>query len=411
MSVKDKLFSGNVLLALFLILWAVVLMCAGVAHAADKEKKPAVTRYWMSIATEKTSIPGMPEGMSGMGGMFGAGGSGKRLLLQVNSPRALPAEPKATHDIPPGQNMGETLPLLIPERERSEPSEPGVAGKMEKPKMRMLIYWGCGDTIRKGQPRVLDTEKMSLMDFGKAMAGRSVTRQAPPSPRSGWIYADWPNRDDSTSVPKDSSLVGGHFVHGSYLPDIRFTIGEGHDFMAPVEFTSVTGGPADAVRFQWRGIPTATGYYSLAMGHDQNSGTMIIWSSSELPEPGYALMDYLPDEEVRRLIKDKVVMPPSVNQCTIPKGVFKDAEGAMLQFIAYGDELNIVYPPRDPARPKDPIWTVKARRKSTGMLPLMAMEGREEVNRSSRQDADEQRTPPATEGVTPGKVLRGILGF
>jgi hypothetical protein len=252
---------------------------------------------------------------------------------------------------------------------------------------------------------------MNLADFGKAMAGRSVTHQTPPSPRSGWVYSDWPNRDDSTSVPKDSSLVGDHFVHGNYSPDIRFSIDEKHDFMAPVEFTSVKGGPADAIRFQWRGIPTSTGYFAMAMGHDQNTGTMIIWSSSEAPDPGYALMDYLSDDEVRRLIKDRVVMSPSVNQCTIPKGIFKDAQGAMLQFIAYGDELNIVYPPRDPAKPKDPIWTVKARRKSTGMLPLMAMEGRGESRTQDRQEGDEERAPAANEGVTPGKVLRGILGF
>jgi hypothetical protein len=181
--------------------------------------------------------------------------------------------------------------------------------------------------------------------------------------------------------------------------------------MAPVEFTSVKGGLADAFHFQWSSIPTATGYFAMAMGHDQNSGTMILWSSSELSEPGYALMDYLSDEEVRRLIKEKVVMSPSTNQCSIPKGIFKDAEGAMLQFIAYGDELNIVYPPRDPAKPKDPIWTVKARRKSTGMLPLMEMEGREEMSRPRRHHSDEESAPSAEEEVTPGKVLRGILGF
>jgi len=411
MSRKKRLCSCNVMLALFFIPWAVVLVRTEAALAADKDAKPPVTRYWMSIATEKSSIPGMPEGMPDIGGMFGVGGSGKRLLLQLNSPRPLPAQPKATHDIPPGQNMGDTLPLLTPERERHEASEPGTPGKMEKPKMRMLIYWGCGDTVGKGQPRVLDTEKMSLTDFGKAMAGRSVSRQIPPAPRSGWLYADWPNRDNSTTVPKNSSLAGSHFVHGNYLPDIRFSIDEKHDFMAPVEFTSVQGGPEDAIRFQWRGIPTATGYYAMAMGHDQNSGTMIIWSSSELPEPGYALMDYLSDEEVQRLIRDKVVMSPSINQCTIPKGVFKDAEGAMLQFIAYGDELNIVYPPRDPAKPKDPIWTVKARRKSTGMLPLMAMEGHKETKSSNRRDADEEKAPAEQKGLTPGKVLRGILGF
>jgi len=402
----------NVVLAAFLILWGFVLLCAEAVHAADKGAKPPVARYWMSIATEKNTIPGMPEGMPGMGGFFGGGGSGKKLLLQLNSSRPVPAEPSAGHDIPPGQNMGKTLPLLIPERKRSEPGEPGMPGGMEKPKARMLIYWGCGETVRKGQPRVLDTEKMSLAEFGKAMAGRvSLSRQSPPSPQSGRIYSEWPNREDGTPVPGNSSLVGGHLVQGNYLPDIRFSIDSGHDFMAPVEFTSVQGGPAEGVKFQWRSIPTATGYFATAMGYDQKSGTMILWSSSELPEPGYALMDYLSEEDVRRLIREKVVMPPSVNRCSVPRGIFGESEGAMLQFIAYGDELNIVYPPRDPKKPQDPIWTVKARRKSTGMLPLMAMEGREAGGEERERVRDRDSSEGGSEGMSPGKVLRGLFGF
>jgi hypothetical protein len=417
MAKRERIISINVVLAVFLILWGVVLMCAEATQAAEKGAKPPVTRYWMSIATEKSGFPGMPAGMPGMGGLFGGGGSGKKLLLQLNSPRALPAEPSASHDIPPGQKMGESLPLLVPERERAESGEPGLPGKMEKPKVRMLIYWGCGEAVRKGQPRVLDTERMSMAEFGKAMAGRvSVSSLYPPSPRTGWVYSDWPNREDGTPVPNNSSLVGGHFVHGNYLPDMRFSIDEGHDFMAPVEFTSVKGTPAESMRFQWRSIPTATGYFATAMGYDQRTGTMIIWSSSELPEPGYALVDYLSEDDVRRFIKEKIVMSPSVSQCAVPKGIFKEAEGAMMQFIAYGDELNVVYPPRDPARPKDPIWTVKARRKSTGMLPLMGMEGLQNAGgdgsvREGGREAGEEPSRGTEEGMSPGKVLRGIFGF
>ncbi|NMC73784.1 MAG: hypothetical protein GYA56_05405, partial [Geobacteraceae bacterium] len=168
----ERYLSINVVVSILLILWGVVLLLAGSAHAADTGGKSPVTRYWMSISTEKSSFPGMPSGMPGMGGLFGRRDSGKKLLLQVNSPKAPPAGPVATHDIPPGQNMGDTLPLVIPERERHEPGEPGQPAKMEKPKMRMLIYWGCGETIRAGQPKVLDTDRMSLADFGKAMGGR-----------------------------------------------------------------------------------------------------------------------------------------------------------------------------------------------------------------------------------------------
>jgi len=334
---------------------------------------------------------------------------GKRLRLQVNSPKSPPAGPQATHDIPSGQNMGPTLPLVTPDQGRATRSEPGERPekmeKVEKPKMRMLIYWGCSETVKPGQPFVLDTEKANPAEFARAFQGRPVSVQNAPSPRPGWAYADWPNKVDGKHVPQNSSLVGSHFVHGNYLPDIRFSIDDGHDFMAPVEFTLTKGTRAESFNFQWNSIPTATGYFATAMGHDDKTGTMIIWSSSEVREAGGSLMSFLSDEDVRKLVTERVVMSPSTTQCTIPRGIFKDAEGAVIQFIAYGDELNIVYP----AKPKDPIWAVKVRRKSTSMLPLMEMAGRAP---SDKEPRDQAPPPEKKEGIiTPGKVLKGLLGF
>ncbi|MCK9228156.1 MAG: hypothetical protein PHT96_11520 [Syntrophorhabdaceae bacterium] len=379
-----------------------------VEQAYSAEKTP-VTRYWMSVSTDKSGFPGMPSGtgrpaMPGIGSLFGMGGdsgsSGKRLHLEVNSPKGLPADPQANHDIPPAQNMGPTLPLVPPEAGRTyEGSHVERPEKMEKPKMRMVIYWGCSETIRTGQPYVIDTEKASPAEFGKMFQGRNIAGQHL-SPRPGWAYADWPNKKDGKQVPANSSLVGNHFVHGNYLPDIRFAIDAGHDFMAPVEFTSTKGNPSDSFYFQWNSIPTATGYFATAMGHDQKTGTMIVWSSSDVREAGWSLMNYLSNEDVRQLVRQRVVMPPSTTRCVIPRGIFKDAQGAMVQFIAYGNELNIVYP----TKPKEPIWAVKVRRKSTSMLPLMEMSARE----GGTEGAVE---PEKKEGITPGKVLKGLFGF
>jgi hypothetical protein len=36
-------------------------------------------------------------------------------------------------------------------------------------------------------------------------------------------------------------------------------------------------------------------------------------------------VDYLPNHDVRKFIKDKVVMSPEVTSCTIPQGIFKEA--------------------------------------------------------------------------------------
>lgn len=378
----------------------IILLSASIAWSAEKETKNPVTQYWMSVATQNTSIPGMSqEGMSGIQGMIMgkiAGVGPKRsLLLQLNSPRPLPAAPEATHDIPPGLNMGKTLPLLTPEREKPARVDERE-GKMEKPKVRMLFYWGCSEAVRPGQPKVLDTEKMSMPDFGKAMSGRSGSAQHPPSMRAGWAYAEWPNKKDNTDVPQSGSLRGDHFIHGNYTPDIKFIVGERHDFMAPVEFTSTKGGLTDSITFQWKKIPTATGYFAMAIGHSEKSGETILWSSSDAQEPGYGLMTYLSPADVSRFIKEKVVMGPEVTSCTIPKGIFKDAKGAALQFIGYGDELNIAYPPKpkNSTKPHEYIWAMKLRNKSTGMLPL----GQEEV-RDGRKTQDEQPTGEKPSGA------------
>lgn len=45
MSRREKIFSINVVMAVFLILWGFVLMCAEASHAAEKNAKPPVTRY------------------------------------------------------------------------------------------------------------------------------------------------------------------------------------------------------------------------------------------------------------------------------------------------------------------------------------------------------------------------------
>jgi hypothetical protein len=328
--------------------------------------------------------------------------------------------------------MGASLPLATPKVEKREyvkGEEHVMPEKYEKPKARMLIYWGCGETIGKGQPRVIDTAKMSPADFGKAFTGRTPTRQTPPAPHKGWVYGEWPNQDERPDVSKDGSLVGKHVVSGNYVIDIPFSLDQKRDFMAPVEFSPIQATATGAMKVEWQAIPTAIGYFASAMGHDQNSGDSIFWSASEVPEIGFSLQDYLTPADVSRFIKEKVVMEPSRTTCTVPP-VFKEAQGAMLQFIAYGEELNLVQPPKpkDPKQPWQPKWSVKVRLKSTGMTTLMAGEDggskRKPASKRKQQSAplaDEDSTPKAVEeeadsgssksksGV--GERIRGLFGF
>jgi hypothetical protein len=73
------------------------------------------------------------------------------------------------------------------------------------------------------------------------------------------------------------------------------------------------------------------------------------------------------------LIREKVVLAPSITECTVPAEVVKRSGGTpFLNFIAYGPEANFAQPPRpqDPKQAWEPLWAVKVRFKSTASTLL-----------------------------------------
>jgi len=387
---------------------AALLPLAG--QAQTQVTKPPISTYGVDVETRNMSIPGMPSGggMGGIAGMMMGGGMGmgpqKGLYLGLRSSQKPTGALEAQHAIPPGMQMGPSLPLLPPQATRG--TERYDDEKLpEKPKARMLVYWGCGDAIRPGQPVVADTQKMSYADFGKALTSRS-----PPERWSAIRDAQyhWPNERERNAkpVPASASLRGDQLVSGPVTPDIRFAIGEKQDFMAPLEIAArgPKGGPSG---LSWTTIPTAQGYFLQALGFRQDGNEMIIWTSSEVQDAGFGLMGYLPNDFLRRMIADKVVLPASATSCTIPKGIFENVDGAMVNGIAYGEELNLAHPPR-PADPKvawEPVWAVKVRVKSTGMVPL-GMDETGESRGARRRDRGEPQgsasaPPPAAEPQQP----------
>ena len=393
----------------------------GAAAQAQQQVKPPIAVYWMSVETAAGIGMAMPPGMGAMlpPGMAG----GKRVRLDLGSAQSAAAEPQAQHAIPAGMGMGASLPLVTPVEQRVERApERDDEPEYQKPKGRVLIYWGCGEQVRPGQPVVLDFATMNPQDAARVFRSVAVARGRAPAPGRNRTYGAWPNAKNGQPVPAGASLLGEHVVSGNYSPEIRFPVGERDDFMAPVAFDPVSKTPAGAFGVQWKAVPTATGYFASAIGQGENRDDVVMWSSSEKQVMGQTLMDYLPPAEVERLVRDKVVLAPQTTACAVPAGAFK-GDGAMLQFIAYGDELNLVHPPRpkDPRQVWEQQWAVKLRLKSTGMTMLAegdagARRGRAPAQRTedstqSAQPAQPQPPSPADavqEGV---KALRGILRF
>ena len=416
------------------------LRCVAVAVAAmlplpllaqTQQIRPPIALYWMSVETAGGMGMDIPAGMGGLmpPGMQG----GKKMRLELGSSQQASGDAHAAHAIPPGLAMGQSLPLVTPVAPRAEHAPGGDREKepeYQHPKGRMLIYWGCGETVRPGQPVIIDFANLNSQDAARAFRSRAISRPRGPAPGRNRTYGTWPNQEDSRPIPPAASLRGEHTISGNYSPEIRFSVDEAHDFMDAVVFEPVRKTAGGAYVVKWKPVPTATGYFATVMGQGENQNDMVTWSSSELQEMGQALMDYISPAEVARLIHEKVVMPPQTTDCTVPAGIFKN-DASMLNFIAYGNELNLVYPPRpkDPKQTWEQEWAVKLRLKSTAMTLLAEREGDgRRAKNSPRERSAEPAAQPPTQGSAPPaqadkpqtppdavqegvKALRGILRF
>lgn len=407
--------------------FAAAVLCIAPAFAQQKVSPPIAT-YWMSIDTAS----GLPMGGSGgapsmmdigrmmMGGGPGGGGASRSMLLELGSQRSASGTPAAAHEIPPGLNMGASLPLETPQRApRAEPREDGMPENFEKPRGRLLIFWGCGEQAGSGQPYIVDFAKMAQGQVPPGLFGRRINVQRGPSQSRSKTYGDWPNQRDSTRVAADGSLRGEHAVKGNYSPDIRFTLTEKYDFMEPVSLTQRRSG-GGGVNLSWNSVANAQGYFATAMGSKDGSEDVVFWSSSSSREFGELLMTWLPPAEVARLVREKVVLAPSVTECTVPSQFIAAAPSAFLRFIAYGEEANFAHPPRpqDPKTPWNPDWAVKVRLKSTASA-LLGEEGgmggggsrAGGAPASSGLEGGGGSAAPAVDPVQEGiKALRGLFG-
>lgn len=410
---------------------AVGVAVFGAAGATAQTKAPSqvvkqpIAQLWMDVAT--ITMPGMPQmpGMNPLGGMFGGGGGGGggnafghtrgmspgRYVDIALFTQRKPSGTEATQAVPAGTGLAPSIPLVPPRAESKPQSVDREPEDFERPKGRILFYWGCGETVRPGQPRVLDFARAKPEEWGSFMQGRAPRERGAQS-RHG--NALWPNDRDRRDFPSQASLVGEHAVTGDGVPaGLKFALESAQDFMQAIALTQA-GSPAAVVRLSWQPVANAKAYFLNAMSG--SSDEMVFWSSSEVPDFGMGLMDFASPANVEQWLKEKVLLPNTTTQCAIPGGIFAKGEGGMLRMIAYGPELNLAHPPR-PADPKvawEPEWSVRVRTKSTAMA-MLGVEVSDRGSARTRQ-APPGEAPPAEarrdEPKLPGAVdvLRGLLG-
>jgi hypothetical protein len=367
------------------------------ARPADK---PPISQGWMDIAT--FSSPGMPGGMAGMmmggggsplAGMFGGGkkndgnlfgntrvgGAGSFVDVTLRTSRnANLAE--AMQSVPEGTRLAPTLQLgLLPQSKPVSVGEEDTLEPAEPPKGRIKLYWGCGTTVRPGQPRILDFSTATTAQLAEMFKGRRATQRGTHAAPGRPV---WPNLQDKRMLPTGSSFAGAHAFTGEGVPEsFRFTLPPAQDVMPPIALQQSQA--AGVTQLRWQAVPHARAYFIAAMGGkgDESSGAaeVTLWTSSEVPDSGLGLIDYQTNKSVDQWLKEKVLLAPATTACDVPPGIFGEGahSGAMLRMIAYGTELNLAHPPRptDPKLAWEPEWALKVRVKSvaTAILGMPAM--------------------------------------
>jgi hypothetical protein len=337
------------------------LAIIAVPGSAQKTTGPKAT-YAMDVSTMSGMGMGAMMG-GGLGGLLGGGGDNYTLDLRLTSATPSPTQPeKGDHFFLPAAKMGKSVPLLGDAPGKSEPAERDYTpGQMEKPKGRILMFWGCNTKAPKGQPFIIDFAKMPTAKMPAGMPAQMRGYQAAAQARDA-NAAWWPNSKGGKQPKQGSSLRGEHRVASGFTPEIKFSVI--NDYMASLNVNA--SDQAAAILLGWNAVPTATGYTAWAIGGMERAGQggdMVMWTSANNRDSGVG-MDWLSPAEVQRQIAAKNVMPLSQTSCNIPAEAKAAAGGMMFGSMnAFGPEENFAFPPK-PADPKavwNIDWTAKVR--------------------------------------------------
>ena len=172
--------------------------------------------------------------MAALAGLFGGGGTGGAKNTFGNTQSAAmatsggrwvdvtlfsrnnPALAEAQQSVP-GSFMSSPLKLQAPKDGRKAPDNDDavIEPDAERPRGKLLLYWGCGSTVRAGQPKVLDMASASTADMAKFFVSRRATQRGTHSAAGRPV---WPSPTDARMLPATATLAGEHAFSGSGVP-------------------------------------------------------------------------------------------------------------------------------------------------------------------------------------------------
>ena len=420
--------------------------------ASSQQNKNPPTNLYIDVLTHNVAgMPDMGGMMGGLGGFMarrmGGADTGKPTYpttraggmtgqyLDIALHNSLKPGIEAADQIPGGLKLGKSLTLIpIDPTKPTQGSTP--PGRIPDVTVKITEYWGCGASVRKGQPKVASftikggnksidpNNPMGSMQGVDFQQSGSLSKTIPVQGRDidlkpGWVY--WPNRKHGKQVPNGARLAGVHLIIGDGIPAaMQFQVQETADFMPKLALRT-QGEMTDAIGLSWPTVERARGYHITGMHMQvlgENSYAMTLWSSAEVPGAGQDLHTNLSAGQLDKWLKQKVLLASTATSCTIPKGIFagtSNVEGqqatmpGMLSMTAYGPESWITYPPKpaDPKLPWNPEWSVRLRARSSASailgLDFGGMQQMESEEGEGQQESQQKK--PGMKGL-----LKGILG-
>lgn len=344
--------------------------------------------FVITITTARMFMPGM-SGLAKMPGMNipGMNTPTRTLTMDLTSDQKPLDNYKAECAIPEGLKLGPKVDLQIDLPEGSTSSDESITkDEMAGSKpgdMKIKAYWGCGQTIADGQPKVLDTKAMGaaaqkMMKPGKLTASASRVLDA------DLTHAYWPHGDFKGIDNEAAAGPGDYDLTTNFCGNTTVMLKGSQDFLAAIDITEPGKKGADvaqAIPIKWKSVPNVKAYLLMAFASSGNE--MVIWTSCSSPDVPMDLQyKAITKSDLDDYIEKGILLPADASSCCIPAGVFKGMESPMLTVIAFG---------ADKIQDKNDIQTNVIIRSTTSMTLGAAMQADDEEQTKEPDEVSKQK--------------------
>ncbi|MCE5323543.1 hypothetical protein LLG46_09555 [bacterium] len=299
--------------------------------------------FVITITTARMFMPGM-SGLAKIPGMNMPDMSAptRTITMDLTSDQKPQESYKAECAIPEGLKLGPKVDLKIDIPEKSTTSQESFSEDEstadKSGDMKMKTYWGCGQSIPDGQPKILDTKSMGMISQQSFKSGKLKTSATSRIIDKDNTHAYWPN-GDFKGIAKDAAAAPGDYdLTTNFCGQTKVMLKGTQDFLEAIEIMEPGKKGADvtkAIPIKWKAVANAKAYLLMAFASSGNE--IVTWTSSSSPDfPMDLQYKAIKKSDLDDYVKKGILLPGDATSCCIPAGVFSGKESPMLAIIAFG---------------------------------------------------------------------------